>query len=467
MALWMIWWNVVRGLRPAFSRKRTFLWFCVSLAGTCIRSDLAGVSSIVRSLGLKGKYYDRLLDMFHSNAIDLDYLAQLWTSIMMKVLEPFLMRANGRIVLLADGIKIAKSGKKMPGVKKLHQTSDSNTKPQYIFGHSCQSIALVVKAGLSQFALPLCCKIHEGAVFSNRDKRTLLDKLITLIYSLNINTSFLLIADAYYTSKKIIEPLLAAKDHLISGVKSNAVAYLPSLASSKKTRGRPRIYGKKLTLKNLFNDLSLFSTVESPIYGEKKVFMQVRTIDLLWKPVGVTVRFILCIHPTRGRKILLSTDTALSALEIIELYGVRFKIEVSYKQAIYSVGTYSYHFWMQVMKPRPRTSGNQYLHRESGQYRNLVRRKLRAYHCHMQLGVIAQGILNCLAVLKPEMIWRSFGSWLRTIRPGIPPSEKVVACALRNSFPDFLMNCPEEHTLAKFIQDRIDRERAEGLRLTG
>lgn len=467
MALWMIWWKIVRELRPAFSRERTFLWFSVSLAATCIRSDLAGVTSIIRSLGLEGKYYDRLLDMFHSNGIDLNYLTQLWTSIMLKILNPFLMRANGRIVLLADGIKIAKSGRKMPGVKKLHQTSDSNTKPEYIFGHSCQSVALVVKAGLSQFALPLCCKIHEGVVFSNRDKRTLLDKLIMLIYSLNINTSFLLIADAYYTSKKIILPLLAAKDHLISGVKSNAVAYLQPLASSTNKKGRPRTYGAKLTLRSLFNDLDLFCAMKSPLYGEKNVIMQVRTIDLLWKPIGVVVRFIICIHPTRGRKILLSTDTSLSALEIVELYGVRFKIEVSYKQAIYSVGTYSYHFWMKAMKPMPRGSGNQHVHRTSNGYRNLVRRKLRAYHCHMQLGVIAQGILNCLAVLKPEMIWKSFGSWLRTIRPGIPPSEKVVACALRNSFPDFLMNCPEEHTLAKFIQDRIDRERAEGLRLTG
>lgn len=35
----------------------------------------------------------------------------------------------------------------MPAVKKLHQESDGNTKPEYIFGHSCQAVTLAVKAG--------------------------------------------------------------------------------------------------------------------------------------------------------------------------------------------------------------------------------------------------------------------------------------------------------------------------------
>jgi hypothetical protein len=44
-------------------------------------------------------------------------------------------------VLIGDGIQVAKSGRKMPGVKKLHQESESNAKLEYIFGHSWQAIA--------------------------------------------------------------------------------------------------------------------------------------------------------------------------------------------------------------------------------------------------------------------------------------------------------------------------------------
>ena len=56
MHLWIMWWNLVRELRPAFKRTRTFLWFALALAATCTRGDLRGVTSLVRSLGLRQEY---------------------------------------------------------------------------------------------------------------------------------------------------------------------------------------------------------------------------------------------------------------------------------------------------------------------------------------------------------------------------------------------------------------------------
>ncbi len=67
MKLWIKWWSVVRQLRPACSRLRSFLWFVTALAGFTVRPDILGASSFIRGLGLKGIYYDNLLDFFHSN----------------------------------------------------------------------------------------------------------------------------------------------------------------------------------------------------------------------------------------------------------------------------------------------------------------------------------------------------------------------------------------------------------------
>ena len=125
----------------------------------------------------------------------------------------------------------------------------------------------------------------------------------------------------------------------------------------------------------------------------------------------------------------------------------------------------SHHFWMAEMKPHKRRSGNQYMHMESERYRQAVRRKLGAYHCFFQMSVIAQGLLQMLAILYPDTVWRRFGSWLRTIRPGVAPSEQVVALALRESLPEFIASFKKTNPLAKIISENLDIDRAEGFRL--
>ena len=90
---------------------------------------------------------------------------------------------------------------------------------------------------------------------------------------------------------------------------------------------------------------------------------------------------------------------------------------------------------------------------------------MSAYHRHIQLGLIAQGLLQYLSCVEPKLVWKKFGSWIRTIRSGIPPSEQVTAMALKNSLPEFLVDRVNKHICKKFLRKRIDLSRIEGYRL--
>jgi len=443
---------------------RTFLWLSVCLAGLSIRPDLWGVTSIMRAFGLKDSCYDRILDFFHSPSLDVNRLSRLWVKTVLRLFTGIL-KVNGRLIIVGDGLKIPKSGKKMPGVKLLHQHSESNTKPEYIMGHSCQAVALLVGALQSVFAVPLASRIHEGLIFSNRDTRTLLDKMTLLLDSLHLEP-FYFLADAYYASRKLISSLLKQNHHLISQVRKNAVAYRPyHPPPGKRPKGRPRMYGDKVKLITLLKNQQTMITAESPVYGEKGVILRYRSSDLMLRRLGILVRFVAVIHPNRGSALYLSTDLSLPPLEIIRLYGLRFKIEISFKQALRTIGSYAYHFWMKSMFPLRRTSGDQFLHKQSEKYRRDIRRKLDAYHRFIQIGLIAQGLLQYLSLSFPQLVWNKFGSWLRTIRPGIPPSEYVASLALRNCFPDFLSGSAQKSIFTKFLIDRLDLSKIQGFRL--
>ena len=119
----------------------------VVLAALCLRPDLAGVTSLVRGLGLSEASYYGLLHFFHSPALDLELLTRLWQQTLQRLFRRHLVRVNGRAVVLVDGLKRPKEGKKMPGVKSLHQESRCNAKASFIMGHSLQAVAVLAQAG--------------------------------------------------------------------------------------------------------------------------------------------------------------------------------------------------------------------------------------------------------------------------------------------------------------------------------
>jgi hypothetical protein len=457
-SLWMIWWNVIILLQPAFSYFPTFMWFALAVAGITVRTEtLGGVTSIVRALHLGDSAYRSLLKNFHSSAVRLDELSALWTRIVLQLL-PNPVRVNGRLVLVGDGTKATKFGKKMPAVKRLHQHSEH--KPDYIMGHSLQAVCLLVHAAQRVIAIPLGIRIHEGIILSNFFKETLLDKMLSLLGILHQGESYLFVGDRFYAVKKFALGLLERGNHLLVRVKVNAVACALPGPTKKKKRGRPPKYGKDIALASLFASKKMIQAA-SPVYGEQGITLRYVVTDLLWKPMKQLVRFVVVIHPTRGRWILMTTDTTMEAIEIIRTYGLRFKIELTFKQAIHQIGLFSYRFWMKTMDPLQRWNGNQYLHRKPLKYRETIAQKMHAYHVFMQACVIAHGLSQYLSVVFPDLVWASFRSYLRTKRPGVPPSEFVVTETLRRSLQNFLLAGANTHAFAKFITQRQGIENAE------
>lgn len=441
--------SIVEQFRPVFRREATFSWFVIVFFSLMLRMDMAGVTSIVRCMGLVPGEYLNVLNFFHSSAFSVTTLCEAWFNIAHQIATPISL--NGTPLYLVDGIKVGKAGRKMPGVKLLHQESDNNTKPEYIMGHYWGAISWVVSGGSYAYALPLRCQIQDGLKRSPSEVATLIDKMGTLVTDTLLNAG-IVVGDAYFTTRGFITTLRNAAHHYIGRAKSNTVGYeLPPPPPGKRRRGRPRKYGKKIKLKALFDNPALFTDVTFAIYGKTECICY-HCIDLLWQ--GIHVRFVLTIMKDRTRSILLSTDRSLHPEEIIYAYSLRQKIEVSFKSLIHTLCGFGYHFWMKAMPKLNRGAGNQFLHRAGETYRSQVRRKIEAYERFVNIAAIALGTLQLLSLKYPSLIWKRFPLWLRTLPEHGYPSEHVVRLTLQHDLHQIFLDNNDSPLLQKILDQK-------------
>lgn len=457
MELWNQWIALVNQLEGAFSRKKTFFWFVIVLFGFTVRFDSLGVTSLARGAGLLPSCYTSMLNFFTSTAVNLEMLTSLWVNVVFRHFSG-IIRINGRCIIAGDGIKIGKEGKKMPGVKWLHQESESNSKAEYIMGHSIQALCVLARGMGTCFAVPLTAQIHEGVRYHYRDCRTLLDKMFEMLIGLNIPEACYLVLDKYYCSGCFMKRLVAANIHIVTMMKKNAVAHWPPIPhKGKRRRGRPPKYGEKIKLFSLFGMNYKFS--HAPMPSNESIMIEYHSIKIFWKPLGALALFVLTRHPTRGEAIVMSTDLAADPLSLIGIYGLRFKIEVFFKQVVHQVGAFLYRFWLKKMAPKKRGSENQFLQFSTKKFKESIAKKICSYHLFIQVGFIAHGLLQYLSMHCREAVWKNFGTWLRTIRPNTLPSEMVVARAMATTYAEFLADGQYCSILWKFIRQKLDIRR--------
>lgn len=125
-----------------------------------------------------------------------------------------------------------------------------------------QVVGILIQGANSVFSCPLVSEIHEGVIFSNRDKRTLHTKLLYLLNDLVStavqSTGFYIVADAYYANQSVIKGMQKGID-LISRARHNTVAHLPLCENPEepRRRGRPKKYGERIKLFDEFTSQTM------------------------------------------------------------------------------------------------------------------------------------------------------------------------------------------------------------------
>jgi DDE superfamily endonuclease len=446
--------QILASLRPAFQREATFEWFVLLLWGVLLTTQPPAVTSYLNAIGLSERYYHQALHWFHSQAFRVDRLCECWSDWLSQ--HANVDRLQGQRLYVGDGIKVGKEGRKMPGVKGLHQESSNVSKPEWIRGHYFSALGLLLRVGQAVFAVPLVFKLHDGieAVSQFEQSLTLVDKMANLCVAYMRPGSYVLL-DAYYASAKVLKPLRQKGLHLISRVRSSTVVYAAFSPRPGKFRGRPRQWGSPIHLRELFAPTQDCFKAQVWLYGQlSTVYYQ--CFQSVWDRPDAEVLFVLTQLPNGKQLILLSSDTSLTGAQVIQAYAKRFKIELCFRTLVHLLGGFAYQFWLKLLPNTPQFPSNLRLVDFTPVEQHQIQQKVEAFERFVNLNAMALGVLQILALEFPNAIWQDFPRWFRTHPEHGYPSEQIVRLTLQHQLPMIFAKSSPTLLLSKLLATRTN-----------
>lgn len=248
---------------------------------------------------------------------------------------------NEDIIHLAiDDTLTLRASKKAPGSQTHHQHGNKPNLARYVHGQCWVSLAWVVRlTDKRHVALPLLTRLIPGA--SNTGKLIAANTLIRAVWRLFEGKAVRVLVDSWYMRRVFIESMLNRGFDVIGQVRIDTRLYDEPVQKRTKQRGRPRKYGDKYTpkriahLKRTETTLLLYGKEQKLRYRSKLV--KARFLDgLLVRAVWVEFKSDRGDWKKAG--LLISTDSSLSAEEVIESYGKRWSIESMFNQLKLSWG---------------------------------------------------------------------------------------------------------------------------------
>ena len=437
--------DILTVFHKCFKKTATWNWFVCVVVAFMIRNEHRGVTSVISSLGLQPRFYEQILHFFRSSAYKVEEVYSQLTQVIQDYL-PF-EEESGYIILAGDPIKVAKEGKRMPGLDDYHNDSENSGKPEFMEGHQFGMVCALTVEDSKTRCVPVAAKLQESKTKTGKD--TLIEQMVNLGGSVlpDLQKPGLLVLDAYFCNGSTFKTADAYNDEqgrprlaIITRAKRDTKAFeRPSALApgQKRGRGAPRKYGEGVKLYSLFDKKHAgeYTQAEVFLYGKvQKVLYLCK--DLIWKPAKRVIRFVAVVTPgTKKIAALMCSDLSLSPEAIIRTYGLRFNIETNFDDLKNDLGAFYYHFWSKSL-PKKRKWKDVTLPTDEKALRNIAKTR-QAIEMHVCVSCIASGILTVIAFRHNRKIWNAFSGWLRTIRSSIP-SIATTRAAFAQEFYAFL-----------------------------
>jgi len=231
------------------------------------------------------------------------------------------------LTLVLDDTLVMRHSKSAPGSTIQFDHARKKNRAVYVQAQCWVTLGVSVLGHLgARHVLPVLSRLVPKS--GNRNKLAIaltLVRAMAPVFSGNVRV----LMDSWFMRARLIQPLLRRDMQVIGQARRDTALFLPPVPRS--GRGRPRKYGDRLTVEAIaalpVRELEVF------LYGERRR-VRVRSVLALARFLkGRPVRAVWCEFYDRKKaqwtpsKLLLATETALPAEEVVRLYARRWGIE--------------------------------------------------------------------------------------------------------------------------------------------
>lgn len=239
-----------------------------------------------------------------------------------------------KVYLAIDDTLTLRSSEKAPGAKIHHQHGNKKNLAQYVLGQCWVTLAIIVRrVDGTPVGLPILSRLMPS--ITNSGKLVAALTLLRAIRGLLISAPVTVLVDSWYMRGSFVLKLIKQGYTVIGQVRRDSAFFDEPPVLKKPKRGRKRKYGSKMTPKRVSHLKKHTTTL--PIYGKEQV-LQYRTKVLLARFLkGAKVRVVWTQFPDKkgGWKkpcVLVSTESSMSAEEMIRDYAQRWPIEPMFNE---------------------------------------------------------------------------------------------------------------------------------------
>jgi DDE superfamily endonuclease len=251
-----------------------------------------------------------------------------------------------RLFFVVDDTVCVKFGKRFAWLGWHHDPMNRHHPRQISHGHCWVALALLAEQVPGHFVmlfLGCALSVQEAVCGTQRGFLTKLTLAAQLASDLFVPTGtvMVIVADGAYARKEFVRALRAEERHLVSRLRSDTgFCDLPPVRK-KGRKGAPRKYGKHQKAQAWAGAMQRWHAVTLTLYG-KTAHLSLKSRVVIQPTFGVRIRLVAVKWGKRPLVFLFSTDTTMTAAEIVRVYCARFSIETGFKDSkqLFGLATY-------------------------------------------------------------------------------------------------------------------------------